>query len=185
MAKVKKVKEVVTEVAEPIIEETKNPEIGEEPTSVILDDIKEVEGVTPLTIDLDKLEKVALSKGGEYMSPQEVLQMFNETGILVGREDLSMEKKILNFIDSREGDIKMNDFLKSLFGVPKLNEPPKWLNQGENKILRVTLDKMKKDGLINIQNDSHLLLGTFYYPDSATGKTHYHNLNTVHIVAKK
>jgi len=36
-------------------------------------------------IDLDSLEKVALNKGGANMQPKELLQMFFETGILVGR----------------------------------------------------------------------------------------------------
>ena len=36
-------------------------------------------------IDLDSLEGVALNKGGKNMTPKELLQMFFETGVLVGR----------------------------------------------------------------------------------------------------
>lgn len=36
-------------------------------------------------IDLDALENVALNKGGSSMQPKELLQMFFETGVLVGR----------------------------------------------------------------------------------------------------
>lgn len=36
-------------------------------------------------MDLDALENVALNKGGENMKPTELIQMFFETGILVGR----------------------------------------------------------------------------------------------------
>lgn len=36
-------------------------------------------------INLDALENVALSKGGAAMQPKELLQMFFETGVLVGR----------------------------------------------------------------------------------------------------
>lgn len=36
-------------------------------------------------IDLDALENVALNKGGENMKPLDLLQMFMETGVLVGR----------------------------------------------------------------------------------------------------
>lgn len=36
-------------------------------------------------IDLDALENVALNKGGKNMSPQELLRMFFDTGVLVGR----------------------------------------------------------------------------------------------------
>lgn len=36
-------------------------------------------------IDMDALENVALNKGGKNMQPSELLQMFYETGVLVGR----------------------------------------------------------------------------------------------------
>lgn len=36
-------------------------------------------------VDLDALENVALNKGGENMKPVDLLQMFYETGVLVGR----------------------------------------------------------------------------------------------------
>ena len=38
-------------------------------------------------IDLSALEKVAMTKGGQDMSPQELLQMFFDTGVLLGRSD--------------------------------------------------------------------------------------------------
>lgn len=36
-------------------------------------------------IDLDSLENVALNKGGQNMTPKQLLEMFFETGVLVGR----------------------------------------------------------------------------------------------------
>jgi hypothetical protein len=38
-------------------------------------------------IDLSALEKVAMTKGGQDMQPQELLQMFFDTGVLLGRSD--------------------------------------------------------------------------------------------------
>jgi hypothetical protein len=38
-------------------------------------------------IDLAALEKVAMTKGGQDMQPKELLQMFFETGVLLGRSD--------------------------------------------------------------------------------------------------
>jgi len=38
-------------------------------------------------IDLSALEKVAMSKGGADMTPQDLLQMFFDTGVLVGRSE--------------------------------------------------------------------------------------------------
>jgi hypothetical protein len=100
-------------------------------------------------------------------------------------DERSMEEKIVAFLDSREGsDIKLNDFLKSLFGVPKFNEPPNWLSQGASKQLRVLLGDMQTKGLISISNNMHTKLGTFYY-DGNSPVTLYHSLNTVPLVAKK
>lgn len=100
-------------------------------------------------------------------------------------DERSMEEKIVAFLDSREGsDIKLNDFLKSLFGVPKFNEPPNWLSQGASKQLRVLLGDMQTKGLISISNNMHTKLGTFYYGGNSP-VTLYHSLNTVPLVAKK
>jgi hypothetical protein len=38
-------------------------------------------------IDLSALEKIAMTKGGQDMQPKELLQMFFETGVLLGRSD--------------------------------------------------------------------------------------------------
>lgn len=38
-------------------------------------------------IDLSALEKVAMTKGGQDMQPRELLQMFFDTGVLLGRSD--------------------------------------------------------------------------------------------------
>jgi len=38
---------------------------------------------------------------------------------------------------------------------------------------------------LTIKEDKHLQLGAFYYPDSSTGETKYHNLNSIIIFAKK
>lgn len=38
-------------------------------------------------IDLSALEKVAMTKGGQDMQPKELLQMFFDTGVLLGRSD--------------------------------------------------------------------------------------------------
>jgi hypothetical protein len=49
-------------------------------------------------IDLDALENVALSKGGAPMQPKELLQMFFETGVLVGRsKDVNGEPMGVNW----------------------------------------------------------------------------------------
>lgn len=122
----------------------------------------------------------------EPLKATELVVMEEKINIPVIKEDLSMEEKIINFIESRgSGNIKLNDFLKSLYPVQKFNTPPLWLNQSENKSLRVLLDKMQQEGKIDIVNNKHKLLASFYYPDATTMKTHYHNLDTVLIEIKK
>lgn len=172
--------ETKIETVEPIIE---TPEIGEAPPSVTLDEVKTVESLVvtevipepkevPISIPVDLLE---------VMAKQEPTPI----KIINNNDDRSIEEKVTEFLDSRgNGEIKMNDFLKSLYGVPKFGEPPLWSTQGVSKALRATLDKMQKDGLITIQNNNHMKLATFYYPDN-TAVTNYHNLNSVQIVAIK
>lgn len=104
-------------------------------------------------------------------------------------ESLSMEEKIVAFLEGKTGFVKINDFIKSLYPLPKFNEPAQWLQQGVNRQLKNMLTNMQTEGKITVRDNRHILLGSAYYPDSTTLKTHYHNLNSVIIeamgVAKK
>ncbi len=197
MAKSKKVKEVIEEAkvelpVEPIIEKTIEEKqepvnLVDEPPLVTLDEVEAVkeipatENKSGLWINMDALENVE-----PPISKDEVLKKFYDTGIVLGTEELSNEQKVLDFIESRDaGQIKLNDFLKSLYGVPKFNEPAKWLSQGASKELKLVLDKLSNEGQISIVSNAHMKLGTFYYPDTSTMKTEYHNLNTISIIAIK
>ena len=113
MAKTKKVKQ--EKVVEPAITE---PE-----------DIIEQQPIQP-SVTLDEVEQVK----EEVIVPQAP----QEPEQTVTVEELSDEQKILNFMDTRgiSGDIRLNDFLKSLFPIPKLNEPPVWTQQNTSKYLK-------------------------------------------------
>lgn len=127
-----------------------------------------------------------IDKNTSPLKTTELVVVEEKVNTPVIKEDLSMEEKIINFIDSREfGGIRINDFLKSLYPIQKGNTPPIWLQQAKSKELRVLLDKMQDEGKISIINNKHKLLGTHYYPDTTTMKTHYHNLNTVILEVKK
>jgi len=92
------------------------------------------------------------------------------------KEELSMEEKIVNFFNSREaGTVKMNDFLKSLYPLPKFNEPAEYLRQGRSKELKGILTKLQAEGKILLADNNHLKLGSFYYTDGDT-QTKYHNI---------
>lgn len=153
--KLKKETEPIAEVKKPILSEPVPP-------SVTLDEVMEAEE--------PKAEKVE--------TPLPVITPVIE-------DESSIEEKVLKFIESRgSGKIELNSFLKSLYGVQRFNEPPKWLKQGTNRQLRAILEKMQQEGKVNIDGRRHMRLGQPYYADSKP-ETQYHNLNTVPIIVNK
>lgn len=178
--KSKKVKESeITEPIEnidiPVIEETAIPEIGEQPPSVTLDEVKEVDE-PPMVEEAAKVIPEPVKE-----EPKEVFTEIKLNDDL----ELSMEQKIINFIESRpSGEIRMNDFLKSMFPVPKFGEPPLWMNKGENKRLRLVLEDLQRKGYVNFISNTHLKLGQFYHDGDGQHTKHY-NLGTINLVAKK
>ena len=99
--------------------------------------------------------------------------------------DDTMEASILKYLDSKgEGDHLLNDFLKSLFPIPKFNEPAIYLTQENSRYIRHVLDNMQLESKISIVNNSHRKLGAHWY-EEGTGVAKKHNLLTVKIVAKK
>lgn len=92
--------------------------------------------------------------------------------------DRSPEEKILDYMKDKTSFVRMNDFLKSLYPITRMNEPPVWASQIEGKRLRILLDKLIMEGRISVKNDIHKKLGTHYYPKGAA-VTHYHNLASV------
>lgn len=99
---------------------------------------------------------------------------------------LSTQERIVEFLRSRGTGqfIRINDFLKSLYPLPKNNEPVEWQKQTAMKSLKAILDGMVVKRDILVSNNSYLLLGKAYWPDDTTGVTHYHHLGTVNIEAK-
>jgi len=151
------------------------PEEVVEPTITEVESIVEQEPVPP-SVTLDEVELVK----------EEVVIQEPVKEPVVQAEESSDEQKLLNFIDTRgiSGDIRLNDFLKSLFPMPKLNEPPVWTQQNTSKYLKGLLDKMVREGKLVISGNTHLKLGQFYYHGDSP-QTQHHTLNTVNIVAKK
>lgn len=99
---------------------------------------------------------------------------------------LTFEERISAFLESRseQGYVKLNDFLKSLYGVPKFNEPPGWLLQNNMKQLGWVLSKMQESGQAMFANDQFKLLGKHYYTGTDQKQAH-HNLTIITIEAKK
>ena len=170
-------KEVIEETkvelpVEPIVETpVEEPKLGDVPPSVTLEEVKEV---VHESIIEEKVEPIV----EKVVAPEPI----KET---VVAEELPMDKKILDYLETKSGEVRLNDFLKSLFPLPKFGEPPVWNLQGSSKTLRGLLEGMVASNSIAIVDNKHRLLGQPYYPDTTTGKQHHHNLNTVVVTAKK
>ena len=155
--KPKKEKEAIVEpeVISEVVTETPEPEIVQEIEPPV---VEYVEERIPDIIQEESKERVA---------------------------DDTIEASILKYLDSKgEGDHLLNDFLKSLFPIPKFNEPAIYLTQENSRYIRHVLDNMQLESKISIVNNSHRKLGAHWY-EEGTGVAKKHNLLTVKIVAKK
>lgn len=101
----------------------------------------------------------------------------------VPEKELSREEKVLKFLTGKKDYVKLNDFLKSLYPLPKLNEPPSWLQLGMSKELKGLLEGMQAEGKLDIADNRHNMLGKIYY-EGDQQYTRHHNLSTVEIWAK-
>lgn len=97
--------------------------------------------------------------------------------------ELSIEDRIINFLEGKKDYVKMNDFLKSLYPIPTMQNPAAWMQQATSKTLRGLLDSMVKEGALTIAGDTHLQLGKPYYHGDDQRQAHY-NLSSLEIWAK-
>lgn len=170
-----KVEAELPKVVEPIKEEVITesiPVLGDEPPATDLQEVKEVEKVVEALKSIDEPIIINLDKGKVYTKS-------------TTDEELSMEQRIINFIETRSGEIRLNEFLKSLFPIPTNGEPSQCLQQGTSRMLRSLLEDMQAKSQIVISENRHRLLGQSYYPDSSTGKQEHYNLNTLILTVKK
>jgi len=111
-------------------------------------------------IDLDSLEKVALNKGGANMQPKELLQMFFETGVLVGRSTTENGepqspnwKPVIPIENTAAGELAMffNDLVNSISMIERItgynevtsgNPNPKTLVPGYQMAEQSTADAL-------------------------------------------
>jgi hypothetical protein len=100
----------------------------------------------------------------------------------------SLSDNVRGYMGSREFPdyVRLNDFLKSLFKLPRVNEVPEWQNKRISKDIRAALETLQGEGVLQIRNDTHKKLGGFFYDsnDSQQRTMHYH-IGDVDIFAKK
>lgn len=153
--KKEKVAIVEPEVIADVVTETPEPEIVQDNEPTIIEYVEERK---PDIIQEESKERVA---------------------------DDTMEASVLKYLESKgEGEHLLNDFIKSLFPIPKFNEPAIYLTQENSRYIRHVLENMQMEGKISIVNNLHKRLGEHWYePETHIAKRH--NLSTVKIVAKK
>ncbi len=89
---------------------------------------------------------------------------------------MSNAEKLLSFLEEKANGeyIRANDFLKSLYPVPKANEIPKWQNQQEMKQLKLMLTELSKNEKITCNANGHLQLGRPFYEGQNQVQRFYH-----------
>lgn len=160
--------ETITGDIDTLVSESKLPEpvIGDTPPSTTLDEVEQVK---------EEPETILVSEN-----------INDSIKRMEAEQELSKEQRIINYLEDKpKGDIRVNDFLKSLFGVSKLNEPPMWQNQAASKEIKGLLDKMQAAGYLEVVNNAHLKLGQTYYPDTTTMRAVQYDLNSAPIFIKK
>ena len=157
-------KESKQPIVEPIMEQIKEPEI------IIPEIIQPIEDAEPIVVK-------------EVMTEPKEVEVSISPEVLTANEEQSTEQKILSFIEGKEGKIKMNDFLKTIYGAAKFYEPAEWERQSASKELKSVLSNLIGKGFFTIANSMHLKLGTFYY--DADAKTQYRNIGDVEIICEK
>jgi len=140
-----------------------------------IEEVKQVEEVVSKEIEpiAELLEK-----------PNELAVVEEKVNIVTKVDETTIEDKIKDFLKGRDGEIKLNPFLKSLYPHPIMNEPPAYLKQGESKYLKHIIQGMVDKKEFTVIGDTHQLLGKFYYNDSEQ-KTKYNDVNNVEIIVKK
>lgn len=97
------------------------------------------------------------------------------------------EERFLAFLEGRKtGEfVKVNDFLKSLYPIPKPGFPPAFTDQTTMKQLKHLFLRLQSERKVIFSNNHFERLGKHYYDgNDVEQKTKYYNITNVHIEAK-
>jgi predicted deacylase len=97
------------------------------------------EEVKEVTVETTPIVEEVVEVKEEVKDPEVVEQVIEQPKVAevpkaatTNEPELSIEERILNFIDSRtNGSFRLNDFLKSLYGVPKFPNPQNGIIKGK------------------------------------------------------
>jgi len=93
----------------------------------------------------------------------------------------SHRERIVAYLSSRKGTVRLNDFLKSLYGIPQPGHPVPYTSQPVMKKLKHDLKALQEKGSVKFANDSFERLGKAHFPDQNSGKTHYWDITNTPI----
>lgn len=104
----------------------------------------------------------------------------------MSKSNQEIKDAILDFINTREGvkNIKLNDFIKSLYPAPSRNAPAEYLLQTESKRIKYILSELQNNKLISMSTSNYMNLGAPYYEGEQQYLRHW-NINNVEIIAQK
>lgn len=90
-------------------------------------------------------------------------------------------KKLIEFLKdkAKEDFIQANDFLKSLYPIPKAGEVAEWKSQPEMKKMRAWLNGLVESKKIEVKSNNHNNLGRNYYEGVQQYQRHYDLSNTI------
>ena len=143
------------------------------PTEQVSEPVEEIEEEQPLVVEEPKPEQKV-----EVVMPQPAVKAKEP-------EEVPVEERIMKYIESRMGgEVKLNDFIKSLYPMPTVGNPPAYLSQGESKKLKAILTGMVGSGLLRIKGNAHLLLGQFYH-EPVDQRTCHRSIKDVDLFVEK
>jgi len=91
---------------------------------------------------------------------------------------------IVNFVNGKEGqEFRINEFIKSLYGIVKANEKPKYQDKQESRCIRSVLLKLQADGLVFKDNQFTKLGATYYQGEEQLAKQF--SIDNINILVKK
>jgi hypothetical protein len=99
---------------------------------------------------------------------------------------LPKAQRLIHFLESHggyDGFVKINDFLKTFYPIPKMKELPLWTNQGEMRSLKHLLRTMKEEGKIVFNGNNWERLGNNYHTDGEKLRRDY-NISDIVIEAR-
>jgi hypothetical protein len=137
--------------------------------------VEHIEKKIPLVVPVEVMEEKKV----------EVKEVKVEQPAIILEDNLGIEEKILKFIESRTGgEIRMNEFLKSLYGISAIGQAPKHANKTALRSMRKILSDMQRDGKILITDNKFLKLGATFYKGEEQVAEKY-NLDNINISVKK